>query len=218
MPAAKTITPGDKFGRLIALETIETRTYPSGTNIHFRECRCDCGEINFVSETKLRSGHTKSCGCLQAEITTKRSTTHGYSPRLKPRPRIYGIWCNMINRCTNPKVPHFRDYGGRGITVCERWLNSFENFLEDMGEPPPGLTIDRTDNNGNYEPENCEWKTRIDQARNRRSSLKITFDGLTLTVAEWSQRIGIGRRTIEARYHSGWSAEQILTTEVGAKK
>lgn len=214
MPTAKIITPGDRFGRWTALERTESRTYPSGTTVHFHECRCDCGTIQMVGSYKLRIGHSRSCGCLQAEITAKRSFKHGFSPKIRKRPKIYGIWCNMINRCTNPNVPHYESYGGRGIAVCERWLNSFENFLEDMGEPPPGVTLDRLDNNGNYSKENCEWRTPVDQARNRRSNLFLTFNGLTLTVAEWAIRTGIGRRTIEQRHHLGWSDERTLTAPV----
>jgi hypothetical protein len=212
MPKPNPITPGERFGRFTALETRQTRTYASGTNIHFRECKCDCGAVKFVSETKLRSGHTRSCGCLQAEVTAVRSTKHGCSKRGE-KTKAYGVWCGILNRCTNPKNPAFPNYGGRGINICDRWLK-FENFLEDMGEPPLGLTIDRLDNDKGYFRENCAWKTRTDQARNRRSSLKITFDGLTLTVAEWSIRTGIGRRTLEARFHAGWSADKILTTQV----
>ena len=209
MPSAKPIMPGDRFGRWTALEATETRTYPSGATIHFRECRCDCGAIDFVGSYKLRTGHSRSCGCLQSDVTTKRNLTHGFSGGNGTR--VYRVWCQMVGRCTNIKNRSYADYGGRGITVCERWLK-FENFLEDMGEPPEGLTIDRLDNDSGYFKDNCAWRTPTDQARNRRSSLKLTYDGLTLTVAEWSSRVGIGRRTIEARYHAGWPSDAILTT------
>lgn len=204
MPAIKPIIPGERFNRWTALDNSEKRTYASGGRIYFHECRCDCGTVQMVSNVKLRSGWSKSCGCLVADVTAKRNLTHGSS-----KTRVYGIWCNMLNRCRNPKVPSYPDYGGRGITVCDRWLK-FENFLADMGEPPKGLTIDRLNNDGNYELGNCAWRTKIAQARNRRSSLNITIDGLTLPVVEWAARTGINRRTIERRYHAGWSMDRIL--------
>jgi hypothetical protein len=207
------ITPGTKFGRWTILESTEMRHYPSGAQQLFIECQCDCGTIQWVGSYKLRIGHSRSCGCLQAEVTAERSTKHGHAPRYN-KTRIYKVWCSMLGRCTNPKNPAYEDYGARGITVCERWFE-FENFLEDMGEPPSGLTIDRLDNDKGYFKENCAWKTRIDQARNRRSSVKITFDGLTLTIAEWSIRVAINRRTLEARFHAGWTPKKILTTPAG---
>lgn len=210
MPAAKTIMAGTRFGRWTALEATKSKTYLSGAKIQFRECRCDCGTMQFVSEYKLRTGHSRSCRCLQAEVTARRSLKHGFSKRGK-RSRIYGIWCNMITRCANQAAPCYEDYGLRGITVCDRWLNSFENFLEDMGEPPQGLTIDRCNNDLGYFKENCAWKTPVDQARNRRNSLKLTFDGQTMTIIEWSEKLRVGYRMLKARYHAGWTVEQILT-------
>ncbi len=211
MPAAKIITPGTVFGRWTILEETEIRHYPSGARQLFRLCRCDCGTVQFVGDYKLRIGHSRSCGCLQAEVTTERSLFHGHSKRGK-RTKAYGVWCNMLSRCTNPNVQSYEDYGARGITVCKRWLK-FENFLEDMGEPPTGLTIDRIDNNGNYEPGNCAWKTRLQQARNRggkRKPILITFDGLTLTLKEWSQRLGISHSMLRGRYEHKWPVEKML--------
>ena len=123
----------------------------------------------------------------------------------------------MLNRCTNPNVRHYVDYGARGITVCERWLK-FENFLEDMGEPPPGLTIDRLDNNKGYFKDNCAWKTPIAQARNRRNSVIMTFKGVTLTLIEWCELLDLSYRTLRARYAAGWSAEEILTIPISSSR
>jgi hypothetical protein len=167
MPIAKTITPGDRFARWTALEATKSITYPSGATIHFHECRCDCGAVQFVGSYKLRTGHSRSCGCLKVDVTAARSLKHGHSKR-GAKSRAYAVWCNMINRCTNPNVASYVDYGARGITVCVRWLHSFSAFLDDMGEPPPGLTIDRLNNDAGYFKENCAWRTRLDQARNRR--------------------------------------------------
>ena len=166
MPAAKTITPGNRFGRWTALEETKFRDYPSRARMPFQSCRCDCGTIQFVAHSKLRNGHSRSCGCLQAEVTTNRSLKHGHKRR-SAETKSYRAWNNMLNRCTNPNVKSFPDYGGRGITICERWLK-FENFLEDMGPSPEGLSIDRLDNDIGYSKENCAWRTSLDQARNRR--------------------------------------------------
>lgn len=216
MPSRKPITPGTRFGRWTALEASELRTYASGGKIRFHECRCDCGTVQLVAASKLRSGWSQSCGCLQSERTALANTTHGHA--IGNGSRVYNIWCKMIARCTNPRLKEYENYGGRGITVCARWLSSFENFLADMGEPLEELQIDRLNNNGNYEPGNCAWRTRVEQARNRRDNLKITIDGLALTVAEWSQRSGIGRRTIEARHHAGWAVDRILTPPTISRK
>lgn len=171
MPTSKPIIPGDRFGRLTALEITETRTFPSGTSVHFRQCRCDCGIVTMASETKLRSGNRRSCGCLLSDVTAERNMTHGHAAGRNKRDRIYNVWASMLARCTNPKSHAYHNYGGRGISVCDRWMK-FENFLQDMGAPPPGLTIDRINNDGNYCKENCAWKTRLDQARNRRPRRK----------------------------------------------
>lgn len=219
MPIPKTITPGDRFGRWTALTETETRTYPSGTEVRFRSCRCDCGTVQWVGEYKLRTGHSRSCGCLQSEVTTQRSLKHGRSTRGNRSP-VYGVWRNMISRCTNPNVESYKNYGARGITVCERWLK-FENFFEDMGEPPDGLTIDRVDNNGNYFRGNCRWATRVDQARNRggkRKTVTLTFNGFTLSLVGWSEKLGIAREVLSRRYYAGWSTEKILTTPIGGKR
>lgn len=166
MPIAKVIMPGARFGRWSVLDTAEIRNYPSRANVSFHLCRCDCGTSQFVADSKLRTGYSKSCGCLRSDMTVERSFVHGYAPR-NARPRVYNIWNAMLSRCQNPKATAYGDYGGRGITVCDRWLK-FENFLEDMGDPPEGLSIDRLDNNEGYSKENCAWRTPLDQARNRR--------------------------------------------------
>lgn len=171
MPAAIPITPGIRFARLTALR-------PAPNMGRYRQWffRCDCGREKQIQLRGVRSGHTRSCGCLhresaraqapKARAARKIKHGHAYAGR---RSRTYRTWSAMWRRCTNPKDCGFRYYGGRGITVCERW-RSFENFLADMGERPPGLTIEREDNDRSYEPGNCRWATRAEQSRNTRRS------------------------------------------------
>ncbi len=125
-------------------------------------CLCDCGAIKIIEGRSLRSGNTKSCGCLSTELSAKRWRTHGMTGT-----RTHRIWRNMKSRCYIPSTTHFAYYGGRGISVCEKWRNSFENFLSDMGVIPEGLSLDRIDPNGNYEPTNCRWSTPLIQGRNK---------------------------------------------------
>lgn len=156
------------------------------------------------------NGKAKSCGCFQRERASESNITHGHTSDGEWS-RAYTIWSSMKDRCFNPRKKAYLDYGGRGITVCERWLE-FENFLADMGDPPHGMSIDRfPDTNGNYEPGNCRWATRQEQNSNRRSCVFIEFNGKRQTIREWSRELGIHRGTIESRLERGWGAERALT-------
>jgi hypothetical protein len=164
---------GERFGRLIVLRTGE-----QSARGPLYECRCDCGTVKAVNGRDLRKGHVNSCGCLRRELTSARMREspprlrHGHA---KERTRAYQIWRSMVARCSNPNRSDWSYYGGRGITVCDRW-RIFEHFLEDMGEPQPGLTIDRINGEGNYEPGNCRWATRATQAANRRRTNRLSVE------------------------------------------
>lgn len=206
MPRALDLT-GIRFARLVALR-------PSGSSraggVSWL-CRCDCGAEITCSGKNLRSGNTKSCGCLNSQKVSERNqskTTHGMT-----NTATFTVWVNMKQRCTNPKHNSYHRYGGRGIKVCERWMHSFENFLADMGERPfPDAEIDRKDNDGGYEPDNCRWVTSEQNKNNRAVSRKITFDGKTQTISQWAQEIGCSRQALRHRIENGWSAHDALTT------
>lgn len=154
---------GRRFGRLIVIERAENDSFGSSKWL----CQCSCGNQIIANAGNLRNTHTTSCGCYRLERNRTGNITHG-----KTGSRIYQSWASMISRCFNEKNLHYKDYGGRGITVCARWRKSFQSFLEDMGERPESMSLDRTNNDGNYEPGNCQWATAKQQANNRRPRRK----------------------------------------------
>lgn len=155
---------GRIFGRLIVKEQTEDYVGPSGKKASRWLVQCSCGSDPFsVLQSSLKTGNTTSCGCVRLENALASNTKHGMHGSAE-----YTSWCKMTQRCFNKNHKHYKYYGGRGITVCDRWIGSFENFYEDMGECPSGYSLDRIDVNGNYEPENCKWSDRSEQGYNQR--------------------------------------------------
>lgn len=183
-----------KFGRLTVVARHQGKYW---------QCVCDCGNQRVVPSDRLKSGHTRSCGCLRSEVTAQKSLIHGGGRRGSNRDREYETWQNMKRRCTDPKNSAYKNYGGRGITVCPEWVDSYENFLSDMGKAPSDeYTIERIDNNGNYEPSNCKWATRLEQSKNKRSgSRNIFVNGRSLK--QIARDAGISYYTVYWRYKNG---------------
>lgn len=194
---------GQRYGRLVVVAETPERKDPRR---RYWVCRCDCGALTTVCSSDLSGGNTISCGCRKRTVIGETARTHG----LRKHP-VYGLWAAMVARCTKPRNSAYRLYGGRGITVCERWRN-FAYFLQDMGEPPEGGTLDRIDNDGPYSPENCRWATTKQQCNNRRSSVWLSFNGETRTEAEWADLMGIHKGTLWNRLNRGWTVERALTT------
>lgn len=193
---------GLRFGRW----TVNAEGQKDANGNRQLECQCECGTARLVAIGALTSGRSASCGCLSAEMSAARRTTHGLSGS-----RTHNIWVDMKARCLNERHPAFARYGGRGITVCERWM-TFENFLEDMGECPEGLSIDRNRNNDGYEPSNCTWATPKEQANNRRSNRVFPINGETLNIRQMSAKYGVPYDRLRARLlYLNWAPERAIT-------
>ena len=198
---------GTRFGRLVVLTEMPIHISAAGKRGRRFQCECDCGNVTDVRIDSLRSGATKSCGCLQKERQAASATKHGMNGTPE-----YNIWQGINQRCSNPSARDFHRYGGRGITVCDRWQKSFSDFFADMGpRPSPDHTIDRIDNDKGYSPENCRWTTWKVQHRNRRDNRLLTFDGRTLCLAAWAEETGIGYQVLYGRLARGYTVEQALT-------
>jgi hypothetical protein len=203
---------GRRYGRLVVIGDAQP------TLAGKRACfvRCDCGNELSVTTSGLATGKTRSCGCLSKEMTLQRSLKHGHAHRGKHH-SAYGIWAAMRSRCELTTHHKYPIYGGRGIKVCDRW-QAFENFLADMGERPHGTSIDRINNDGNYEPTNCRWATNRQQSRNQRVNVMVEMDGQVLCLIEWTEKLGIPYDRTLARIEKGWDPVLALTTPRYARR
>lgn len=188
---------GQRFGRLVAVELIGFK-YGARWRL-----ACDCGgELTAYASDLGR--HTRSCGCLQVELARSRVVTHGMSDT-----PTFAVWASMHSRCNDKRV---KNYGAIGVSVCARW-KSFQSFLEDMGERPPRMTLDRINPYGNYEPSNCRWASTREQARNKRTTTFLEHDGIRLSIPDWADRIGMPVEVLRTRVKVyGWPASRALTT------
>jgi len=206
---------GQRFGRWLVVEKADQ---PDKDGQSIWKCLCDCGAVGLIRGNPLRKGKSQSCGCLAAEMARGRARlapnaeTHGCT-KGRIQTAEYRIWSGMIKRCTNEKCKAYKNYGGRGIRVCERWLK-FENFLADMGERPEGKTLDRYPNNdGNYEPGNCRWATPKEQNNNRRDNMFVHHNGAHKTLQQLADEFDINPATLRSRLVSGLPLEAALTVK-----
>lgn len=197
---------GQTFNRLTAIEL-------GGRNRHGQLLwiwQCTCGNLTTVAGHRVKSGHTKSCGCFERESFAARVTTHGATVNHSTTPE-YNTWCNMIRRCTDPRNQDYDNYGQRGITVCERW-RSFADFYADMGEKPTRKhSLERVDNNKGYSPENCAWATQAQQTRNTRQNRWLTLNGRTMCLSDWAKELNLHPTSLNERLER-WPIEKALTT------
>ena len=203
---------GQRFGRLMVVRYAGRS--PGKKNLWL--CKCDCGNEKVVAVDKLHSGNTKCCGCLQREVHRKCRMTHGKSDT-----KLYLVWREMITRTENQNAERYGIYGGRGISICGEWHNDFQLFYDwaIQNGYKEGLTIDRIDVNGNYEPDNCRWITPYEQSRNLRKNVRITYSGKTMILKDWAKEIGIDYHTLWQRIRkSGWTVEEAFETPVGEQR
>lgn len=197
---------GKRFGRLTVI------SFDHKGNGHcYWNCQCDCGNTKIVSTALLRNGHTQSCGCKLVEHGRNMFLKHGLSDT-----NLYIVFRSMINRCYDPKHHAYKDYGGRGIYICDEWLNDFKVFYDwSMANGyQKGLTIDRIDNNKGYSPDNCRWTDWNTQANNKRNSKMFEYKGKKQTVSQWAKELGWGYTTLDNRLRAGWSFEKAITTPI----
>jgi hypothetical protein len=197
---------GKKFGKWIVTIRVANKY---GTRTRYL-CECECGTKREVEGSSLRTGSSKSCGCVSTERISKLRLTHG-----KTKTDIFVIWQGIKDRCYNEKGNHWNSHGKRGIKVYEEWIHSFEKFelyIKTLGIRPEGYTLDRINNDGDYEPHNLRWASPRTQANNTRSNRIIEFKSKRMTMAEWAREINISYKTLATRLYDGWSIEKALST------
>lgn len=191
-----------KFHKLLVIGKAENQKHKT-----MWKCLCDCGNITFVTTSNLKANRVKSCGCLRIDQLVERSTTHN-----KRHISLYEIWKGIKQRCFNPKSKAYKNYGGRGIIMCEDWKNNFEEFYNwsISNGYVKGLTIDRIDNNSNYCPNNCRWVSRLEQANNKRNTIYLTINNKTDSLSNWLRFYNVNRSTYMTRIKYGKTPEQAL--------
>ena len=190
--------PGEVWGRLTVIREEGREAL----------CRCVCGNEKWIRRDHIRTGHSTSCGCYQQErMHISKDREHGMTGS-----GTYKAWSNAKYRCVNPRDRDYPKYGGRGITMCDRWVDSFKNFLADMGERPDGMTLERQDVNGHYCPENCTWATRKVQTRNRRNTIRVEYQGVIKTLGEWCEELGLTYTSAHQMIKNGKSVDAAFAT------
>jgi len=202
MPKSVDLT-NKRFGRLTVIEKTPLR---ANGNVLWK-CQCECGNVSYVTTCNLKTENTTSCGCFLREQQRRGSTKHGMR-----HTRVYSLWLLMKDRCNNPNGNEYKNYGGRGIRVCDEWAKDFMAFFNDMGHPHSFESIERIDVNGNYEKANCKWLLKSLQGRNKTKNRLLTHGGITRCLADWSDITGIAYWTLHSRLRRGWSIEDTLDT------
>lgn len=206
------VPPGTTFGKLTVVKELPPLIRSDGRKRRIVLCDCKCGVQKSFSLEQIASGHTSSCGCYRSYVTSQRNTSHGMS-----KTRVYKIWAAMCERCKDKRKNNAGYYHDRGISVCARWIgrSGFVNFLQDMGYPPTSKhEIDRRNNDGNYEPGNCHWVTRLDQMANTRRNVFLSYRGRTQHIAAWCRELNLKQSAVSWRIRNGWTAERAIETPV----